>query len=212
MSVQQRIRDVLAAMSQVSEAPGQSVVIFDPNTHHEASIPSGVRSSASIATLDPAAARSLYDEWADRFDQLQAADDFVLSRMVLEAETALAAYTHRHPGREVDEHGDPTKSIEAYCLSQYEGVDPEAAGVIHSASHGDTPNRNAAWIRKVRRDNDRHPETGAQKVTGEGRLRLVAELQGAGHGAPHIARELACAVSTAQKLMAQVEQQRDRAA
>lgn len=211
MTVQQRIRDVLAAMSQVSEAPGQSVVVFDPNTHHEWSIPSGVRTSVSVATLDPGRPVSLYDEWAVRFEQMRSADELTLLLLVRAAETALAAYTHRHPGREVDEHDDPTAGTEARCLREYAGVDSKEAAVIESAAYGGDPNRLAKWLERLRVRNDQHPVTGQPKPVGEGRRRRVAELRAQGMGAKRIAQELGCAVSTAQKVMREVDDQKQAA-
>lgn len=208
MTVHERIRRVLAAMSQVSEADGQSVVMFDPNTHHDCSIPSGVRASASVATLDVHQPRSLFDEWADRFDELQSADEYTLGVMVTAAETALASYTNRHPGREVDEHDDPTSGTEARCLRDYVGVNPKEAAVIEATAYGGDPNRLAQWLEGVRARNGYHRQTGEELPTGEGRLRLVAQLKAEGKGARVIAQQLSCAVSTAQRLVAQVEGRR----
>lgn len=193
MSVEQRIRTVLAAMSTVSEAPGCSVVVFDPNGHHESKLPTG----------DPS---SLHDEWAARFRRMSDADEFTLRLLVTAAEHALAAYTHRHPGREVDEYGDPTLATEARCLREYESMCPVEAGVIEAEIHGGDPRRYATWLRNVRVRNNRHPDTGIVRPTGEGRLRKVAELRAQGLGAKRIARELGVAVSTAQDAMRALDQ------
>lgn len=199
MIVEDRIRAVLAAMARVSEADGQSVVLFDPNTSHKSTIPSGVRTGQQLSSMDPSAPRTLFDEWAARFDRHRDADEFTLRLLVTAAETALNAYRHRHPGREVDEHDDPTAATEARCLREYHGMTPQEAGVIEAEIHGGDPNRLAAWMRNVRVRNGRHPDTGEHRPAGEHRLKRVAELRAQGLGAKRIARELGCAPSTVQE-------------
>lgn len=200
VSVEIRVRRVLAAMAAVSEADGQSVVQFDPNTSHKSTIPSGVRTGAPLATMDVDAPRTLLEEWSAVFDRAFRAGlgDQALNLLVTGAETALAAYCHRHPGREVDEHGDPTAHIEARALREYAGMDAAEAAVIEAQVYGGDPNRHAAWLRRLRLCNGRHPESGDPRPAGEARLRRVAELRAQGLSVRSIASAVPCSPQTVQ--------------
>lgn len=211
MIVHQRIRNVLAAMAQVSEADGQSVVLFDPNTSHESNAPTGVRTGMALRTMNPNQPRTLLDEWSQIFHDHANGDARELECLVEVAEAALAAYTHRLPVSLSDEHADPTESTERRCLVFYEGMSAERAAAIEARVYGGHAVSLTRWLERLRVRNDRDPRTGLTRPTGEGRLRRVAELRAQGLGARRIARELGCAVSTAQAAIRDVENNKEAA-
>lgn len=200
VTVESRVRRVLAAMAAVSEANGQSVVVFDPNSSHKSTIPTGVRTGQALATMEPNAPRTLFEEWSVEFDRAFRAgmSERALTLLATAAETELAAYTHRPPGREVDEHGDPRRATEERALRQYAGVDVAEAAVIEARAHGGDPNRHMVWLRSLRARNGFHPETGRSRPAGEARLRRVAELRAQGLSVRRIASAVPCSTRTVQ--------------
>lgn len=212
MDLTRRIRDVLAAMSVLAAADSQSFVTFNPNGSHDTQIPAGVRTSASLATISSTDPRTLFDHWRGRFARAQehGVDDRHLHALVLVAEAELDAARHRIPSTITAEHPEPGQATEERCLDLYAGVDLEEAASIEAAIYGGGERSVRLWLRRLRVRNDRDPDRGLPRPTGEGRLRRVAELLAAGCSQRAIARELGVSKTTVTRAVHELEQRRHR--
>lgn len=190
---QAEIRQLLAAMAVLSDAPGTSFILSGVNTGKKAS--SGTAGPGSRDGDQP-----LLDKWAPRF--ADPANDHRLPALILLARHDLERRTGRSP-TPVGEQGEREDSWErdARIIDWYEDVDADRAAIMESSCGTYV---SASNIRKVRRRNDRDPERGLPQVPREHIQRTARELRARGDdwSIRKIAREMNVSPSTVQRALA----------
>lgn len=181
-----RVRALLGELSLLSDVPAAALG----------------RSSAS-AESDQVGPRgegtSLFDVWAARFGAEE--DEGRVRTLVLLAERDLMLRRKRKPSVSVVE--EDTAASEERILDWFEGVPADHAAIMESASGKGACS--AAYIRKVRRRNDRDPEEGRPRPVGEQRVALVLRLQAEGMSIGRIAKELNLAKSSVHRAIDQAK-------
>jgi|GEM_PF-2489201 len=163
MNLDDRIRNVLAELSTLSEAPTANL---DPDRHHgapDSSIPAGV-SLRNDPTKPPPKERSLYDWY--RWQFANARDEEHRARLCTLAEFELAERRSFDPDRmdlrrgaltdnDVRDGGTAERAHAKRIVDWYEGTPSIVVAFIEKQTE--------SWVRKARRQHKRDPDTGRQR-------------------------------------------------
>lgn len=166
MTLENKIRDLLARLSTLSDAPASNL---DPKTSHGSSdgkVPSGINEKSRIRATNPnrppPKERSLFDWYAWQF--ARAGDDYdrLLSlyllgeREYMERSFADANRISLRKGEltenDVQDGGAAERESAVRIVEWYEGLSAQEVAINERQSE--------AWVRKARLAHGRNPETG----------------------------------------------------
>jgi hypothetical protein len=213
MILEQKIRDVLAQLATVSEAPASS---FEPRTSHGSSsskVPPGTAAATPLTAADPDRPpdkeRSLHDWWHWRFTKaiVKGESEFQVYRLCLLAERD---YVNRRyhiedsvrlrsgelTDNDVQDGGAAERSAAERVVDLYEGM-PAVEVAVHEYATEE-------WVKKARRQHGRDPQSGRPRPEfldwdEPRRYREVATLHARGMGQKKAADKLGIAKSTLQR-------------
>lgn len=203
MTIEQKIADVLAKLSTLSEAPAGNLEAQIARSAPESSAPMGAtESELSDRSLRD---RSLYDWYRLQFERHAGNSQRLLSlcllgeREYLERVNRIAHEQTAEKGSIIaySQDGAAVEAIHALrVIEWYEGV----AAIDVAVAEGETE----VWVRKIRTQQGRYPGDGRKRpefldLDEDERRRKVASLVARGMGAQKIAHRLGVSKHTVQR-------------
>jgi hypothetical protein len=204
MTLEQKIRDVLARLSTLSEAPAGNLEAQIARSAPESAKPGGATLRLR-SDRPPPKARSLFDWYQWQFSH-NAADRARLLSLYLLAEREYLERTDREAREETAQKGSilaysqdgaAVESIAAMrVIEWYEGVQARDVATVEDATE--------SWVRKVRSHHGRNSDDGRPRSEflswdEDRRIREVASLHARGMGQKKAADRLGIAKSTLQR-------------